>query len=70
MSVASDVGFVGLGTMGKHMAHNLLKAGNRLVAYDARREAASELTAAGAAWAETPQELKQPFTTCSGDYPR
>lgn len=29
-----DVGFIGLGNMGGHMASNLLKAGHRLTVHD------------------------------------
>jgi len=51
------VGFIGLGTMGAHMARNLLKAGHELVVNDARREAAAPHLEAGAIWADTPQDL-------------
>ena len=36
-----NVGFIGLGTMGRHMASNLQKGGHKLVVYDVRREAAT-----------------------------
>jgi 6-phosphogluconate dehydrogenase (decarboxylating) len=35
----ATVGFVGLGTMGREMALNLLKAGFAVCAYDVRKEA-------------------------------
>ena len=38
-----NVGFIGLGTMGRHMASNLIKGGHKLVVYDVRREAAARL---------------------------
>lgn len=57
MKAATAVGFIGLGAMGRPMAHNLLKAGHRLTVHDARRTAAESLLAAGAAWAETPRHL-------------
>lgn len=47
-----NIGFIGLGLMGRHMAANLLRAGHRLKVKDLRREAASELIAAGAQWAD------------------
>lgn len=47
-----NIGFIGLGLMGRHMAANLLKAGHRLKVKDLRREAANELIAAGAQWAD------------------
>jgi 3-hydroxyisobutyrate dehydrogenase len=50
-------GFIGLGTMGRHMAGHLLKAGHALTVHDVRREAAAPHLAAGAAWAATPREV-------------
>jgi len=41
-------GFIGLGIMGKPMAHNLLKAGVDLTVCDLNQDAVNELTAAGA----------------------
>lgn len=48
------IGFIGLGTMGRHMASNLMKAGHELVVHDVRREAGAPHRDAGARWAETP----------------
>lgn len=50
----STVGFIGLGTMGRPMARNLLRAGHRLVFYARRPEVAQEFTSAGAVRADTP----------------
>ncbi len=50
------IGFIGLGTMGKHMAANLQRAGHLLAVHDVRREAAEAPLAAGATWAATPRE--------------
>ena len=47
------IGFIGLGTMGRHMASNLMKAGHALVVHDVRKEAAAPHLAAGAVWAGT-----------------
>ena len=47
-----QVGFIGLGNMGNPMCQNLLKAGFPLVVNDVRSEAAANLTAAGATWAD------------------
>ena len=44
----SKVGFIGLGIMGKPMAHNLLKAGISIVVNDISQEAVDDLVAAGA----------------------
>ncbi|WP_083861376.1 NAD(P)-dependent oxidoreductase [Microvirga lotononidis] len=46
------VGFVGLGTMGREMALNLLKAGYTVHAYDVRMEAVDDLLRHGAIGAE------------------
>jgi len=45
----SQIGFVGLGIMGKPMSHNLLKVGHSLVVYDVVPGPIAELEAAGAA---------------------
>ena len=49
------VGFIGLGNMGGGMSRNVLAAGHDLIVHDLREAAASELVAAGAAWAPTPR---------------
>ena len=46
------VGFIGLGTMGSHMALNAIKGGHTLVVNDLRREAAKPHLEAGATWAD------------------
>ncbi len=43
-----NIGFIGLGIMGKPMAKNLIKAGHKLVVYDIVAAAAEEVAAAGA----------------------
>jgi 3-hydroxyisobutyrate dehydrogenase len=48
-----EIGFIGVGTMGREMAGNLIKAGHHLVVSDVRRAAAEPLIAAGAAWMDT-----------------
>jgi len=48
------VGFIGLGTMGHHMALNLLKAGYAVSAYDVRAAAVDDLVAHGAVAAGSP----------------
>jgi len=53
------IGFIGLGTMGRHMASNLMTAGHELVVHDARREAAAPHREAGARWAETPRAVAE-----------
>jgi 3-hydroxyisobutyrate dehydrogenase len=51
------VGFIGLGTMGQHMAANLQAASYELVVHDIRASAAEPHLAAGAVWSETPAEV-------------
>jgi 3-hydroxyisobutyrate dehydrogenase len=53
------IGFIGLGTMGRHMASNLMKAGHQLVVHDVRRQAAAPHLEAGAGWADTPYGVAQ-----------
>ncbi len=43
-----EIGFIGLGIMGKPMARNLIRAGHRLTVYDISRESMEEIVAAGA----------------------
>ena len=43
----STVGFIGLGTMGRHMARNLIRAGHRLVFYARRPEVIAEFEQLG-----------------------
>ena len=54
-----NVGFIGLGTMGRHMASNLIKGGHRLVVYDVRREATEPHVKAGATWAASPRAVAE-----------
>jgi 3-hydroxyisobutyrate dehydrogenase-like beta-hydroxyacid dehydrogenase len=51
-----DIGFVGLGNMGRAMAQNLIKAGHAVTVYNRSRSAAETLLKAGATGADTPAE--------------
>jgi 3-hydroxyisobutyrate dehydrogenase len=53
------VGFIGLGTMGSGMAMNVLKGGHELVVHDINREAVGLHLEAGAAWADSPQQVME-----------
>ena len=53
------VGFIGLGTMGRHMARNVMKGGHQLTVNDIRREAAAPHLEAGAKWADTPRGVAE-----------
>ncbi|MBV9358567.1 MAG: 3-hydroxyisobutyrate dehydrogenase [Chloroflexi bacterium] len=55
----SDVGFIGLGTMGFPMANNLLKAGFRLVVHDLAQEPVARLAARGARPVDSPRAVAQ-----------
>jgi 3-hydroxyisobutyrate dehydrogenase-like beta-hydroxyacid dehydrogenase len=53
------IGFIGLGTMGQHMAHSLIEADYELLVHDLRREAGTPHEAAGAVWADTPAQVAE-----------
>jgi len=53
------IGFIGLGIMGRPMAHNLLQAGYPLVAHSRSRPPVDELVAAGAASAGSPRQVAE-----------
>jgi 2-hydroxy-3-oxopropionate reductase len=52
-----NIGFIGLGIMGKPMAKNLLKAGHKLVVYDIVDASVKELVQAGATAGESPKDV-------------
>jgi 3-hydroxyisobutyrate dehydrogenase-like beta-hydroxyacid dehydrogenase len=58
-----DIGFIGLGQMGFHMARRLVEAGHGLVVFDTRREAVECLTALGAKAAGSPREIADAVET-------
>jgi len=64
-----DVGFIGLGFMGRAMAANLIKAGHRVTVHNRTRSRSEELSATGALIAETPGEAcrGQAVITCLAD---
>jgi 3-hydroxyisobutyrate dehydrogenase len=51
-----NVGFLGLGTVGKHMAANLVKGNYKLTVYDSGPSVVSELVKLGAAGSGSPKE--------------
>ena len=51
-----EVGFVGLGVMGRYMAANLMKAGHRVTVYNRTSGRTDELAAMGAGVASSPRE--------------
>jgi 2-hydroxy-3-oxopropionate reductase len=52
-----NLGFIGLGIMGKPMAKNLLKAGYKLVVYDINEDPVKELVEAGAKEGKSSQDV-------------
>lgn len=57
--MAEKVGFIGLGIMGKPMAHNLVEAGYELVVHNRSREPVDELASEGAEAAQSPREVAE-----------
>ena len=60
--MAEQIGFIGLGVMGKPMAKHLVAAGHRLTVHNRSRGAVDELVAAGAEAARTPAEVARAST--------
>ncbi len=52
-----NIGFIGLGAMGRHMAQHLMKGGHHLGVWSRRAESAAPLVAAGASFYESPAAL-------------
>ncbi len=57
--MTKNIGFIGLGIMGKPMAKNLLKAGYTLYVYDIVKAAVDELAASGATSCATIREITE-----------
>lgn len=53
----NKIGFIGLGTMGQHMAANLIKAGFDLAVYDTVPEAVQRIAQQGATQAKSVEEV-------------
>ena len=53
------VAFIGLGTMGMHMAVNLRKAGHDVYAYNRTRSKAEAFVASGGTLVESPREASR-----------
>lgn len=51
------IGFIGLGIMGKPMAHNLIKAGHELIVYDVVEESLKTVIGYGATAVASPKEV-------------
>ena len=59
MVAVMDIGFIGLGIMGKPMAKNLIKAGHTLLVYDIVKENVEDVTAAGAKAADSSKAIAE-----------
>jgi 3-hydroxyisobutyrate dehydrogenase-like beta-hydroxyacid dehydrogenase len=64
-----DIGFIGLGQMGFHMARRLVEAGHRLVVFDTRREAVDRLTALGARSVDSARAVADEVETVMASLP-
>jgi len=58
-----DIGFIGLGNMGAHMARRLVEAGHKVIVYDTRQEAIGDLAALGAVAGRSPKEIADTVET-------
>ena len=57
--MTTQVGFIGLGAMGRPMAQNLLKAGYPLLVFNRTKARADGLLAQGATWAPSPRAVAE-----------
>lgn len=64
-----EIGFIGLGTMGFHMARRLIEAGHSLVVYDTRSDAVARLTKLGASAAASPRDVADRVETVMASLP-
>jgi 3-hydroxyisobutyrate dehydrogenase-like beta-hydroxyacid dehydrogenase len=64
-----DIGFIGLGQMGFHMARRLVEAGHRVMVFDVRSEAIDRLTALGAQSAASPRAMADEVETVMASLP-
>ena len=64
-----DIGFIGVGRMGFHMARRLVEAGHRLIVYDTRPEAVDALVRRGAEAAASPRAVADQMETVMASLP-
>lgn len=53
----AELGFIGLGRMGRHMARNLIKAGHSVILYNRSQAVVNELAAEGGKGAASPADV-------------
>ena len=64
-----DIGFIGLGNMGFHMARRLLAAGHGVIALDTRKDVLDRMVALGASAAGSPKEVADRAETVMASLP-
>ena len=64
-----DIGFIGLGRMGFHMARRLVEAKHKLIVHDTNADAVKRLTALGAKAASSPREVADRAETVMASLP-
>ena len=64
-----EIGFIGLGQMGFHMARRLVEAGHRVVVFDTRREAVDRLAGIGAHPAASARDIADQVETVMASLP-
>jgi hypothetical protein len=64
-----DIGFIGLGNMGFHMARRLLAAGHSVIALDTRKDVLDRMVALGASPAGSPKEVADRAETVMASLP-
>ena len=64
-----DIGFIGLGNMGFHMARRLVEAGHQVTVFDLRREPMDRLVALGAQAASSVREVADRVETVMASLP-
>jgi 3-hydroxyisobutyrate dehydrogenase-like beta-hydroxyacid dehydrogenase len=65
-----NIGFIGIGQMGRHMSRRLLEAGYQVTVHDLNKEAAAPLLKMGAAWAESPAVIAKSCRVVITSLPR
>ena len=64
-----EIGFIGLGTMGFHMARRLIEAGHALVVFDTRVDAIARVAVLGAEAAKSVREVASRTETLMASLP-
>src|SRR6267154_2380389 len=67
--ITMDIGFIGLGNMGFHMARRLLAAGHTVIALDTRKDVLDRMVALGASPAGSPKEVADRAETVMASLP-